>query len=578
MSKNPINVRVITMDAELEFSIQSSTSGKQLFDQVVKTINLREIWYFGLQYTDNKGFSTWLKLNKKVLKQDVKKEPILQFKFRAKFYPEDVAEEIIQDVTLRLFYLQVKDLILSDEVYCPPDQAVLLASYAMQAKYGDYIKDKHLPGTLANDRLLPQRVLNQFKMNINEWEVRVMNWWADHRGMNRETAMIEYLKIAQDLDMYGVNYFEIRNKKDTELYLGVDSLGLNIYDKSDKLSPKVGFPWSEIRNISFNDKKFVIKPVDKKSQDFVFYAPRLRINKRILALCMGNHELYMRRRKPDSIEVQQMKQQAKEERIQRQMEQERLQKEMKARELAEQKQLEYKARMLSMQDEMEQTHKELEAAQDRIRRLEDELYELNQAKRLLEQKEEELHELNRQMQSERAMSSEERNRLLREIAAQETQVTAMRSEVQIKTDKMNKLKEEVEKGQHKKVVPNTAVTHVHTGIYDNNANGGNGHLPREFNDPGDLTNAHVELTYEAEENNYPQRELDRQNVTDQNQSLKKKLEMLTKELDNARNQQAITDFDILHMENRRQGRDRYKTLRQIRCGNTKRRIDQYENM
>uniref|UniRef100_A0A915MWQ4 Moesin/ezrin/radixin homolog 1 n=1 Tax=Meloidogyne javanica TaxID=6303 RepID=A0A915MWQ4_MELJA len=543
MSKNPINVRVITMDAELEFSIQSSTSGKQLFDQVVKTINLREIWYFGLQYTDNKGFSTWLKLNKKVLKQDVKKEPILQFKFRAKFYPEDVAEEIIQDVTLRLFYLQVKDLILSDEVYCPPDQAVLLASYAMQAKYGDYLKDKHLPGTLANDRLLPQRVLNQFKMNINEWEHRVMNWWQDHRGMNRETAMIEYLKIAQDLDI-----------------------------------PKVGFPWSEIRNISFNDKKFVIKPVDKKSQDFVFYAPRLRINKRILALCMGNHELYMRRRKPDSIEVQQMKQQAKEERIQRQMEQERLQKEMKAREAAEQKQLEYKAKMLSMQDEMEQTHKELEAAQDRIRRLEDELYELNQAKRLLEQKEEELHELNRQMQSERAMSTEERNRLLREIAAQENQVTAMRSEVQIKTDKMNKLKEEVEKGQNKKFVPNTAVTHVHTGIYDNNANGGNGHLPREFNDPGDLTNAHVELTYEAEENNYPQRELDRQNVTDQNQSLKKKLEMLTKELDNARNQQAITDFDILHMENRRQGRDRYKTLRQIRCGNTKRRIDQYENM
>ena len=89
------------------------------------------------------------------------------------------------------------------------------------------------------------------------------------------------------------------------------------------------------------------------------------------------------------------------------------------------------------------------------------------------------------------MSTEERNRLLREIAVQESQVTAMRSEVQIKTDKMNKLKEEVEKSQHKKVVPSAAVTHVHTGIYDNNTNGGNGHLPREFNDPGDLTNAHV---------------------------------------------------------------------------------------
>lgn len=37
-----------------------------LFFQVVKTIGLREVWYFGLQYVDNKGFPTWLKLDKKV--------------------------------------------------------------------------------------------------------------------------------------------------------------------------------------------------------------------------------------------------------------------------------------------------------------------------------------------------------------------------------------------------------------------------------------------------------------------------------------------------------------------------------
>lgn len=54
------------MDAELEFAIQSTTTGKQLFDQVVKTIGLREVWFFGLQYTDSKGDSTWIKLYKKV--------------------------------------------------------------------------------------------------------------------------------------------------------------------------------------------------------------------------------------------------------------------------------------------------------------------------------------------------------------------------------------------------------------------------------------------------------------------------------------------------------------------------------
>ena len=170
-----------------------------------------------------------------------------------------MAEELIQNITLRLFYLQVKNAILSDEIYCPPETSVLLASYAVQAKYGDFQKDLHLPGFLANDRLLPERVMQQHKLSREDWEERITNWYGEHRGMLREDAMMEYLKIAQDLEMYGVNYFDIKNKKGTELWLGVDALGLNIYEKDDRLTPKIGFPWSEIRNISFNDRKFVIK-------------------------------------------------------------------------------------------------------------------------------------------------------------------------------------------------------------------------------------------------------------------------------------------------------------------------------
>lgn len=46
--------------------------------------------------------------------------------------------------------------------------------------------------------------------------------------------MTEYLKIAQDLEMYGITYFDIKNKKGTDLWLGVDALGINIYEKQDK--------------------------------------------------------------------------------------------------------------------------------------------------------------------------------------------------------------------------------------------------------------------------------------------------------------------------------------------------------
>ena len=55
-----------------------------------------------------------------------------------------------------MFYLQVKEAILNEDIYCPPDFAVLLASYAVQAKYGDYNPSVHHEGFLDNDRLLPR--------------------------------------------------------------------------------------------------------------------------------------------------------------------------------------------------------------------------------------------------------------------------------------------------------------------------------------------------------------------------------------------------------------------------------------
>ena len=69
-----------------------------------------------------------------VLDQDVPKESPVPFLFLAKFFPEDVAEELIQDVTQHLFFLQVKLSILNMDIYCPPEASVLLASYAEQAK------------------------------------------------------------------------------------------------------------------------------------------------------------------------------------------------------------------------------------------------------------------------------------------------------------------------------------------------------------------------------------------------------------------------------------------------------------
>ncbi|XP_060128773.1 ezrin isoform X1 [Zootoca vivipara] len=583
----PVNVRVTTMDAELEFAIQPNTTGKQLFDQVVKTIGLREVWYFGLQYVDNKGFPTWLKLDKKVSAQEVRKENPLQFKFRAKFYPEDVSEELIQDITQKLFFLQVKEGILSDEIYCPPETAVLLGSYAVQAKYGDYNKELHKPGYLSSERLIPQRVMDQHKLSREQWEERIQVWHAEHGGMLKENAMLEYLKIAQDLEMYGINYFEIKNKKGTDLWLGVDALGLNIYEKDDKLTPKIGFPWSEIRNISFNDKKFVIKPIDKKAPDFVFYAPRLRINKRILQLCMGNHELYMRRRKPDTIEVQQMKAQAREEKHQKQLERQQLENEKKKRETIEKE----KEQMLREKEELMMRLQEYEL---KTQKAEKELSDQIQKARELEDERRRAQEEAERLENERLAALQAKEELEKQAADQMKSQEQLATELAEYTARIALLEEarkrkenEVEEWQHRAIEAQEDLVktkeelhlvmtapppppppvyepvnyHVHDNLQDEGTESSG--YSAEFSSEGILDDRNEEK---------------RITEAEKNERVQKQLKTLTDELAQARDENKKTQNDLIHTENMRQGRDKYKTLRQIRQGNTKQRIDEFEAM
>ncbi|XP_056283648.1 ezrin b [Pseudoliparis swirei] len=578
-----VNVRVITMDAELEFAIQHTTTGKQLFDQVVKTVGLREVWYFGLQYQDGKGYYTWLKLEKKVSSQDVKKENPLQFKFRAKFFPEDVSEELIQDITQKLFFLQVKEGLLSDEVYCPPETAVLLASYSVQAKFGDYHKELNQPGYLMSERLLPHRVQEQHKLSREQWEERIQVWHEEHHGMLKEDAMLEYLKIAQDLEMYGVNYFDIKNKKGTELWLGVDALGLNIYEKDDKLTPKIGFPWSEIRNISFNDKKFIIKPIDKKSPDFGFYAARLRINKRILQLCMGNHELYMRRRRPDTIEVQQMKAQAQEEKQQKQMERGHLDKEKKKREAIErekeqmeQEKQDLVMRLYQFEEKTKKAEKDLQDQRQRAmmleqerRRAEDEAARLEAERQAaLLAKEELARHAEDQQKSQDQLATElaehtakisllEEAKRCKEQEAESWQLRAMEAQ-----DDLLKTKEEL--NMVMTAPPPPPPPPMYEPMYDNSDSEENASMSSADLQTEGITDHRIEE--------------DRLTEAEKNERVQKQLKALTSELAHARDESKNTQNDLLHSENVRAGRDKYKTLRQIRQGNTKQRIDEFESL
>jgi len=623
-------VKVCTMDAELEFSLNWKATGQELFDLVCRTIGLRETWYFGLQFHDSKGYVAWLKLDKRVRDQDVDKTPPMTFLFLAKFYPEDVSEELVQEVTQHLFFLQVKQNILNMDLYCAPEASVLLASYAVQAKYGDFDENTYQPGLIANDDLLPQRVIDQYKMTLEMWEEKIKIWYADHKGMSRDEAEMEYLKIAQDLDMYGVNYFQIFNKKDSDLWLGVTNLGLSIYEHDNKLTPKIMFPWSEISNISFDDKKFIIKTVDKGSPNFTFYSKKLRMNKLILDLCIGNHDLFMRRRKPDPMDVQQMKAQAKEEKLRRQIERSKLAREKQMREELEHEKAVLEQRIIQYQEDLRHSKDSLQQSEESADLLAEKSLLAEQEAMLLQQKASEAENEVQRIKLTVIKSEEEKIQIENKAIVAEQLVDKLVDEANRRRQEAEDLKKEVlsardneQRAKQKlmeyiststmnSTVANSVANYSHH-TFNNGYNYENGYN-NTMNNTLDTSSARVvdmsmsELTTNtttntvsssppqlinatvnhhtfitAEEADFSQLSLELEKARTEHQEksrhLQEQLDAFRHEIDEFKvDETQITTMDRLHRDQQDQGNTKYSTIQKVKRGTTQSRVEIFEEL
>ncbi|XP_062292755.1 ezrin b isoform X2 [Scomber scombrus] len=371
---------------------------------------------------------------------------------------------------------------------------------------------------------------------------------------------------------------------DAELEFAVQpsTTGKQLFDQVVKT---IGFPWSEIRNISFNDKKFIIKPIDKKSPDFVFYAPRLRINKRILQLCMGNHELYMRRRKPDTIEVQQMKAQAREEKQQKQMERAQLENEKKKREAIEKEKEQ-------MEREKQELMMRLYQFEEKTKKAEKDLQDQLQRAMMLEQERRRAEEEAARLEAERQAALLAKEELARHAEDQKKSQEQLAAELEehsakiaLLEDAKRRKEEEAETWQLRAMEAQDDLVKTKEELHNVMAAPAPP-LPLpppppmydqldDNSDSEENTSTHS-ADLQTEGINDHRNEEDRLTEAEKNERVQKQLKALTSELAQARDDSKNTQNDLLHCENVRAGRDKYKTLRQIRQGNTKQRIDEFE--
>ncbi|KAM4648975.1 merlin isoform 3-T3 [Amazona ochrocephala] len=570
-------VRIATMDAEMEFSCEVTGrdrapgaggsaevkwKGKDLFDLVCRTLGLRETWFFGLQYTI-KDTVAWLKMDKKVLDHDVPTEEPVTFHFLAKFYPENAEEELVQEITQHLFFLQVKKQILDEKIYCPPEASVLLASYAVQAKYGDYDPNVHKRGFLAQEELLPKRVINLYQMTPEMWEERITAWYAEHRGRARDEAEMEYLKIAQDLEMYGVNYFAIRNKKGTELLLGVDALGLHIYDPDNRLTPKISFPWNEIRNISYSDKEFTIKPLDKKIDVFKFNSSKLRVNKLILQLCIGNHDLFMRRRKADSLEVQQMKAQAREEKARKQMERQRLAREKQMREEAERKRDELERRLMQLKEEATMANEALMRSEETADLLAEKAQITEEEAKLLAQKAAEAEQEMQRIKATAIRTEEEKRLMEQKVLEAEMLALKMAEESERRAKEADQLKQDLQEARESERRAKQKLLEITSkSSYTQSMNSSTTALPTDlpsFN----LISESLSFDFKDTDMKRLSMEIEKEKVEymEKSKHLQEQLNELKTEIEALKLKERETALDILHNENASRGNSKHNTIK-----------------
>ncbi|KAG5444375.1 Radixin [Clonorchis sinensis] len=422
------------------------------------------------------------------------------------------------------------------------------------------------------------RIRSQYSLSDEEWETKIAKWHEQHGDLSKQDAIMEYLKVVQDLEMYGVTYFPIKNNKQTPLWLGVDALGLNIYEQDDRLTPKINFPWNEIRKLQYSHTKFSVKPSDPSGQvrlhrcfhkyghagrlgetAYYLHTPvaevnttlspdrfvaRLLVVRGLAALGLTAplwpswHGCTLWNDVPTSV-ARGIVAALTPDRY------EKLLAERRARELMEERYLKMERAMQEQELAYEISQSALTDYQRKVKELEAQLEEEKRIHQELKDMQNHLEEVNRQLEMQSAASYDERARLAAERDAILAQIEQQRELIQAQEEEKRAIEAQLALGAQSRL-------------------------------NGDERRLSGEQELEALDNLRPDNERQAMAVTDIDYA--KRLEIMRLELDPARDRNKLQQVDIRYEENISRGMDKYRTLHAIRQGNTKKRVEQFESM
>ncbi|XP_025897082.1 tyrosine-protein phosphatase non-receptor type 13 isoform X2 [Nothoprocta perdicaria] len=303
-TRRKVNVMLLS-GQKLELTCDTKTICKDVFDMVVAHIGLVEHHLFGLATLRDHEFffvDPDIKLSKVApegWKEESKKKskPPVNFIlfFRIKFFVDDVS--LIQHtLTCHQYYLQLRKDILEDRMHCDDETALLLASLALQAEYGDYQAEVHGMSYFRLEHYLPARVLEKLDLSYVKEELPKLH--STYVGASEKETELEFLKMCQRLTEYGVHLHHVlpEKKSQTGILLGVCSKGVIVFEVHNGIrSPVLRFPWRETKKISFSKKKITLQ----NTSDGIKHAFQTDTSKTcqyLLHLCSSQHKFQLQMR------------------------------------------------------------------------------------------------------------------------------------------------------------------------------------------------------------------------------------------------------------------------------------------
>jgi tyrosine-protein phosphatase non-receptor type 14/21 len=232
----------------------------------------------------------WVDMDKPLKRQLEKDAKGFNLYLRVMFYITD-AQFIQDEMTRYHYYLQLKSDILEDRIHCNARQATVLASYSMQAEFGNYDAERHRPEFLQQYTFFPKSVVEaepggqEALLNSSLCQYKII------AGVTQAAAEEYYITMVMQLEGYGHETFSAKDESNNEVVLGISINGIMVCYPSTQATHF--YRWKDISNVINHKKTFRIECQTEVECAKQFTFKESRSAKYMWRLCIAQHTFYM---------------------------------------------------------------------------------------------------------------------------------------------------------------------------------------------------------------------------------------------------------------------------------------------